>query len=130
MMHTIFVAAPEGTTWPLRGRQVEQRLETRFPGVQVWHKYAPVSRSAYIDFEIDVDGEPRHGSYFDHRHLILRDAEPEAWAGTIAWFLGLLPPGAHAVAMVESNPDEIRPIPAAVTVQQIADLLDGLANDH
>ncbi|MGX4735076.1 hypothetical protein [Kitasatospora griseola] len=42
----------------------------------------------------------------------------------------LLPLGTHAVVMVESNPDEIRPVPAAATTQQITDLLDGLANDR
>ncbi|MFJ5927653.1 hypothetical protein ACIQF6_34165 [Kitasatospora sp. NPDC092948] len=128
-MNAIYIAAPEGTTWPLSGQDVERRLETRFPDVQTWHKYAPVSRSAYIDFEIDIDGERRHGSYFDHRHLILRDAEPQFWADTVAWFLGLLPPGTNAVAMVESNPDEIRPVPAAATTRQIADLLDSLASE-
>ncbi|MFJ8443399.1 hypothetical protein [Kitasatospora griseola] len=129
MPDTIFVAAPEGTTWPLSGQDVERLLEARFPGVRIWHRYAPVSRSGYLDFEITVDGEPRHGSYVDHRHLILRDAEPGFWADDIAWFLGLLPPGTYAVAMVESNPDETRSIPAAATAQHIADLLDGLAND-
>ncbi|MFF0390495.1 hypothetical protein ACFYS8_17660 [Kitasatospora sp. NPDC004615] len=128
-MNAIYIAAPEGITWPLSGQDVERHLETRFPDVQIWHKYAPVSRSAYLDFEIDIDGEPRHGSYFDHRHLILRDAEPGFWADTIAWFLGLLPPGTNAVAMVESNPDEIRPVPAVATIRQITDLLDGLASD-
>ncbi|MFJ1796573.1 hypothetical protein [Kitasatospora griseola] len=128
-MDAIYIAAPEGTTWPLAGQDIERLLEARFPDVRIQHKYAPVSRANYTDFEMTVDGEVRHGSYFDHRHLILRDGTPELWADDIVWFLGLLPPGTPAVAMVESNPDTIPAIPPAATVHEIRELLDGLLAD-
>ncbi|MFF4802385.1 hypothetical protein ACFY1U_28940 [Streptomyces sp. NPDC001351] len=35
-------------------------------------------------------------------HLILSDGDPEFWADTIVWFLGLLPADADAVADVAS----------------------------
>ncbi|MFJ4676971.1 hypothetical protein [Kitasatospora sp. NPDC088783] len=126
MQDAIFVAAPEGTSWPLSVHDVEQQLQTRFPGIRTWHKYAPVSRCDYVDFEITADGEARHGSYFDRRHLILRDGTPEFWADTIAWLLALLPAATPAIAMVESNPDVMPPIPAGASTQQITDLLDSL----
>ncbi len=128
MQDAIFVAAPEGMSWPLVRHDVEHHLATRFPDVQTWHKCAPVSRADYVDFEVTIDGEPRHGTYFDHRHLILRDGTPEFWADTIAWFLGLLPPGTPAVAMVESN-EGIVPIPAAVSPRQITILFDELLGE-
>ncbi|MFG2825317.1 hypothetical protein ACGFX4_38550 [Kitasatospora sp. NPDC048365] len=125
MQNAIFVAATPGTTWPLTYQDVERHLEARFPDVRCRHKFAPVSRMEYLDFELTLDDMTRHGSYFDRSHLILRDGSPEFWAATIVWFLGLLPAGAPAVAMVESNPDTAT-VPPGAGPQDIQQLLDTL----
>lgn len=127
MQDAIFVAAAPGTTWPLTYQDVERHLEARFPGAQCSHKFAPVSRTEYLDFEMVLDDMSRHGSYFDRSHLILRDGSPQFWADTIVWFLGLLPAGTPAVAMVESNPEPTA-IPAGAEPQEIQELLDTLIN--
>ncbi|MER7466736.1 hypothetical protein [Streptomyces sp. NPDC097981] len=69
----------------------------------------------------------RHGSYFDHSHLILRGGSPGLWADTIIWFLGLLPAGTPTVTMVETGPDSIS-VPPGAGRQEIQELLDTLLN--
>jgi hypothetical protein len=129
MQGTIFIAAPPGTVWPLSLDHVEQQLRQRFPGVQTFRRHAPVAGTDYCDFQLTVDGLVRVGSYFGDGTLILNDGSSRDWADTIVWFLGLLPPGTPAVAMIEENPDEIVPVPAAATVNEVEALLDGLAGE-
>ncbi|QUQ66151.1 hypothetical protein [Kutzneria sp. CA-103260] len=127
MQGTIFIAAPPGTTWPLSLDDVEQQLRQRLPGVRTFHRHAAVSNTDYIDFQVTVDGLLSISSYFAGGTLILRDGSAADWADTIEWFLGLLPPGTPAVAMIEENPDEIVPVPLDATAAAIEALLDALA---
>jgi hypothetical protein len=125
----IFIAAPPGIEWPLTMESLSQRLEEQLPGVQIFPpKQGAASGKRYLPFEVTLDGQVRHATYFDRSHLILNDGPPALWAGTIIWFLALLPPGMPAVAMVENNPEEVVPIPAAADAEAIHALLDGLAN--
>ncbi|MFC0430516.1 hypothetical protein [Kutzneria buriramensis] len=129
MQGTIFVAAPPGTTWPLTLDGVERQLRQQFPDVMIFRRHAAVSDTDYLDFQVTVDGLARVSSYFDDGKLILNDGSSADWADTIVWFLGLLPAGTPAVAMIEDNPDEIVPIPAGATGHVVEALLDGLAGE-
>ncbi|MFF4751471.1 hypothetical protein ACWD5R_05530 [Streptomyces sp. NPDC002514] len=80
-----------------------------------------------LDFQLDLEGMTRTVSYYDHSNLILGDGDPEFWADTIVWFLGLLPADADAVAMVEVNPEHTAPIPPRADAETIHALLEGLA---
>ncbi|MFJ5234853.1 hypothetical protein ACIQBJ_33820 [Kitasatospora sp. NPDC088391] len=125
MQDAILISAAPGTVLPLSLDDAALHLQACFPGVRYWRKHAPVSRTDHLDFETTLDGMTRHGSYFDRSHLVLRDGAPALWAGTIAWFLALLPSGTPTVAMVESNPGTLR-IPPGADAQEITDLLTGL----
>jgi hypothetical protein len=129
MQGTIFIAAPPGTRWPLTLDGVERQLRQRFPDVATFRRHAAVSDTDYIDFQVTVDGLVRVSSYFDDGKLILNDGSSADWADTIVWFLGLLPPGTPAMAMIEENPDDIAPVPPAATAAAIEALLDGLAGE-
>lgn len=126
MHDAIYIAAPPGTTWPLDLDTLDQRLQEYLPDLRAYLKHAPVTDKDYLDFETTLAGEPRHGTYFDRSHLILRDGPPAFWAATIAWFLSLLPQDTQAVAMLEANPEHLAPIPTAATAEQIQDLLETL----
>ncbi|MGW3124575.1 hypothetical protein ACWDBW_47050 [Streptomyces sp. NPDC001107] len=125
MQDGIFIAAPPGTDWPLTMEEFEARIRERCPDVLCTSKHAVIGDEDYLAFEADIDDERRHGSYFDHAQLILRDAPPAFWADTIVWFLSLLPAGTPAVAMVETNPD-IAPVPPGASADEIRNLLEGL----
>jgi hypothetical protein len=127
MMTTIFVAAPGPRTWPLTLEQFAARLGERWPQAGIFAHHAPVSDEDYLDFQVDLEGMTRTGSYYDRSNLILGDGDPEFWADTIVWFLGLLPADAEAVAMVEVNPEHTAPIPPGADAETIRALLDGLA---
>jgi hypothetical protein len=60
--------------------------------------------------------------------LILCDGPPELWADTIVWFLSQLPSDAAVVAMVESSPEQIAPVPRTADPAAVRDLLDQLAH--
>jgi hypothetical protein len=122
----IYIAAPPGTHWPLDLDTLDLRLQERFPDLRAFLKHAPVRDQDYLDFQTTLEGLPRHGTYFDRTHLILRDAPASLWAETIAWFLSLLPPDAEAVAMLETNPEHTAPMPRTATPEQITALLDEL----
>jgi hypothetical protein len=123
----IFIAAPPKTEWPLTMDTLGQRLPEQFPQVQVFPpQQGAASGKHYIPFEVTLDGEVRHGTFFDRSHLILNDGPPALWADTIAWFLRLLPPGTPAVAMVEVNPEQVVAIPPAADAAAIRALLDEL----
>lgn len=126
MMTTIFVAAPEPGTWPLTLDQFEARLQERWPEAETFAHHAPISDQDYLDFQVDLDGMTRTASYYDRSTLILGDGDPEFWADTIVWFLGLLPTHAQSVAMVEVNPEHTAPIPPGATAEDIRNLLDAL----
>ncbi|MFD4394195.1 hypothetical protein [Kitasatospora sp. NPDC058478] len=125
-MDTIYIGAAPGTTWPITPEEAGDHLLGRFPDMESWHKHAPVSEKDYIDFDVELDGTTRQCSYFEHGQLILRDGDATLWADTIAWFLSLLPADARAVAMVASNPDNVRVIPPHSSVQDIEELLQSL----
>jgi hypothetical protein len=122
----IYIAAPPGTTWPLDLDALDQRLQERFPDLRAFLKHAPVRDQHYLDFQTTLEGLPRHGSYFDRTHLILRDGPPQLWADTIAWFLSLLPEDAEAVAMLETNPEHLAALPRTASAEQISVLLEEL----
>ncbi|MDH6120272.1 hypothetical protein ABH930_005828 [Kitasatospora sp. GAS204A] len=128
-MDGIFVAAPPGAAWQLSRDEFQAHLRQRFPQARCYEKQEPITRQDYLGFYVELDNTERHGSYFEHRNLVLEDALPGEWADTIAWFLGLLPADAPVVAVLESNPETMAPVPARADTQTIRDLLDALAED-
>lgn len=129
MQDAIFIAAPPGTSWPLDMQTLGLRLRDQLPDVHVSApRQAGSSGEDYIDFQATVDGQLRTGSYFDRATLILRDGPPELWADTIVWFLAQLSGGATAVAMVESNPEQVAPVPPTATAAEVRALLEQLAD--
>jgi hypothetical protein len=129
MYTTIHIAAPEGTRWPLDMTTFSRRLGERLPGVNVHTpKRTAVGDADYVPFESEIDGETRHGLYADGTQLILEDGTPEFWSATIVWFLGLLPAGSGAVALVDVNPEEIAPIPSGADAEAVEEVLNRLAD--
>lgn len=129
MQDSIFIAAPQGTSWPLALETFGTRFEQQWPEARIFPpERGGASNEDYINFQVTLDGQLRTGSYFDRSTLILRDGPPQVWAETITWFLRLLPAGTPAVAMCESNPEEVRPIPANSDTETIRRLLEALAN--
>lgn len=126
MNDAIFIAAPPGTSWPLDLDTLDRRLQERFADVRASLKHAPVRDQDYLEFQTTIDGLPRHGSYFDRTHLILRDGPPALWADTVAWFLSLLPLDAEAVVMLETNPEHVAPLSRTAVPDQITALLEEL----
>jgi hypothetical protein len=122
----IYIAAPPGTTWPLDLDTADQRLQEHFPDLRARLKHAPLAGKDYLEFETTLAGEPRHASYFDRSHLILRDGPPAFWAETIAWFLTLMPEDTAAIAMLETNPEHLAPLPPRPTAEQVLELLETL----
>jgi hypothetical protein len=121
----IYIAAPEGTSWPLDLDTAEARLRDRFPDIVTSRRTAPASGQDVLSFDVTIEGTPRHGIYVDGGNLTLSDGTPADWADTISWFLSLLPAGTPAFVMTEQNPRPT-PIPAATSADSIRDLLDGL----
>ncbi|MFE9427724.1 hypothetical protein ACFYNO_32700 [Kitasatospora sp. NPDC006697] len=118
-MDRVLIAAAPGTTWPLRREEFHASLVERFPEARCYEKHEPVNRVDYLGFYVDLDGTERHGNYFEGSHLTLEDAEPQEWAPTIEWFLTLLPVAAPVVAVLESNPDALAPLPPRATAEEI-----------
>ncbi len=125
MSDAIFIAAPPNTTWPLDLTDFEGSLQTHWSDVHVTPRHAPATNEDYLAFELDLEGERRHGAYFDHRYLLLEDGTPALWADTIAWFLGLLPTDAQVVCMTEAVPQPI-PMPRQASADQVIAVLDSL----
>ncbi|MFF2123445.1 hypothetical protein ACFVXH_39575 [Kitasatospora sp. NPDC058184] len=125
-MDTIHLAAAPGTTWALAPQDAEDHLRARFPDLRAWQEQAPASGKDYVTFQVDLDGASRRGSYFARGHLILDDGDADLWADTAAWFLGLLPADARAIAMIESNPDSVRTIPPGADAAQVREILRSL----
>jgi hypothetical protein len=125
MQDGIFIAAPPGADWPLTIEDFEVRILERYPDALCTAKHEAIGDEDYLAFEVDIEGERRHGSYFDRAQFILRDAPPAFWADTIVWFLSLLPAGTPAVAMIETNPD-IVPVPPGASADEIRNLLEAL----
>jgi hypothetical protein len=121
----IYLAAPEGTSWPLDLDTAEARLRERFPDAVIGRDHAPVSGKDYVDFDVSVGGDLRRGIYVDGFNLTLYDGTPADWADTIAWFLSLLPEGTRVIAMTEHN-FQPTPIPAGTSPEGIRDLLDNM----
>ncbi|MEU1475816.1 hypothetical protein ACFYZ8_01320 [Streptomyces sp. NPDC001668] len=122
MQDAIFIAAPPGTSWPLTVEEFETRILDRYAEAMCTLEQ-PGRGQDCLAFEVDLDDERRHGLHFDRSYLVLKDAPPVFWADTVVWFLGLLPPGAPAVAMVETNPDT-PPIPPGATAEDVRALLN------
>lgn len=127
MLDTFFVSAPEGASWPLDIDTAQQRLQERFPGMHGWIRHAPVLARDYLDFDVQIDGDSRAGAYYAGGPLILKDGDERDWAATIAWFLSLLPPGTRAVAMRESNPEQITALPTDPSAARIQQTFESLA---
>lgn len=124
----LYLGAPEGQAWPLSIEQVEPRLRERFPDSAILRKTSLVTRKTRLSFTIPFpDGNRRHGIYIDHDNLALSDGEVADWADTIAWFLGLLPPGTPCVAMRGEGP-VFTPLPAQIrTSDDVIAFFDALA---
>lgn len=125
-MDGVFIAAAPGTTWPLSRDEFRDSLLERFPGARYFDKIEPITRQDYLSFYVELDGTERHGDYFEHSNLSLEDAEPGEWAETIEWFLTLLPVAAPVVAVLESNPDALAPLPARADAGEIRAALEEL----
>jgi hypothetical protein len=110
MRDGIFIAAAPGSTWPLSLDSFAARLRARWADVVTVARHAAATNQDYLAFEVDLEGERRHGSFFDGRYLVLEDGTPSFWADTMAWFLSLLPVDASVVCMTESVPE---PVPLA-----------------
>lgn len=122
MTDSIFVAAAPPTTWPLDLASVDSQLRARWPEVGTAVRHAPATSEDYLAFELDLDGERRHGAYFDHKYLLLEDGTPTFWADTIVWFLTLLPGDAQVVCMTEAVPEPI-PMPRHADADQVISVL-------
>lgn len=125
MSDAIFIAAPPNTTGPLDLAGFERELRARWSEVHTAARQAPATNEDYLAFELDLDGEGRHGAYFDHRYLLLEDGTPAFWADSIAWFLSLLPIDAQVVCMAESAPQPT-PMPRQADPGQITTVLESL----
>jgi hypothetical protein len=125
---SLFIAAPQGARWPLTLDEVEAHLRQRFPDAVITRETMATSGEPYLDFHVRLaDGTPRQGVYVERGNLVLSDGLPADWAETIAWFLGLLPPGTPTVVMVEDNPVPV-PLPEATTTPEaIQELLENLS---
>ena len=77
MADSIFVAAAPATTWLLDMAGLASQLRTRWPEVHTSTWHSPATDENYLAFELDLDGECRHGAYFDHRYLLLEDGTPK-----------------------------------------------------
>jgi hypothetical protein len=123
MTDSIFVAAAPPTTWPLDLAGLDSQLRARWPEVHTAVRHAPATSEDYLAFEVDLDGERRHGAYFDHKYLLLEDGTPKFWADTIVWFLALLPGDAQVVGMTEAVPEPI-PMPRHADADQVISVLE------
>ncbi|MBB5159086.1 hypothetical protein [Saccharopolyspora phatthalungensis] len=126
MQDGIFIAAPQGHPWEVSLDQVEGWLRERFPQALIFRERTRSSRVEYLDFECAIEGETRHGAFFERSHLLLNDGSPSFWADFIVWFLGRLPTGSQAVGMLEAVP-EPRPLPTDATPDQVIAFFDDLA---
>lgn len=125
MADSIFVAAAPATTWPLDMAGLASQLRTRWPEVHTSTWHSPATDENYLAFELDLDGECRHGAYFDHRYLLLEDGTPKFWVETITWFLSLLPGDAQVVCMTEAVPEPIL-MPRHAGADQVVSVLASL----
>ncbi|MEU4587077.1 hypothetical protein AB0F92_34295 [Kitasatospora aureofaciens] len=125
-MDTIHLGAAPGTTWALSPLEAEDHLRARFPDLQAGQEHSPTTGKNYVSFYVELAGESRHGAYFERGHLVLDDGDADLWADTAAWFLGLLPADARAVAMIESSPDSVRTIPPGADTAQVREILQSL----
>jgi hypothetical protein len=125
MADSLFVAAAPPTGWPLDLAGLESQLRTRWPEAHTAVRHSPATDEDYLAFEIDLDGERRHGAYFDHKYLLLEDGTPRFWADTIVWFLALLPRDAQIVCMTEGVPEPI-PMPRYADADQVTSVLESL----
>jgi hypothetical protein len=114
--------------WPLGAATLTSRLRERVPGVRVTDpKQENLGSDTYISFEFPLHDEVRHANYIEGSQLSLHDGSPADWAETISWFLGLLPSGTPAIALVEANPEGMATILAGADAAAIEALLDRLA---
>jgi len=127
MWDKLYIAATEGTSWPLDLDTAEAQLRERFPDAVIGRQTGASSGQTYVSFDADVNGMMRHGIYVEGGNLTLSDGEPADWAETIAWFLSLLPSGTPVVALAERNPNLVT-VPANASADEITQLLDGLAH--
>jgi hypothetical protein len=123
---TLYVAAPEGHSWPISLDAAAVHLRNHWPDAHVSRQVSAVTGKPYLSFDVVVDGMARRGTYSEHPHcLTLSDGRPGDWAETIVWFLSLLPKGAQATAMADGD-FRLVPIPPDASVQEITQLYERL----
>src|SRR5215813_7695882 len=118
MWDKLYVAAPEGTAWPLDLDTAEAKLRERFPEAVTARQTARASGQDYLSFDVPIEGMMRHGIYVEGGNLTLSDGAPADWAETVAWFLSLLPAGTPAIALPEHN-QQLTPVTPGATPDRI-----------
>jgi hypothetical protein len=119
MSGTLYFGPGPGASWPLTIAAVEAALQQRFPSARFVHRTMPTNQQPYLRFELDPgDGELRKGTFGSNGVLSLSDGTPEVWAGTIAWYLSLLPPATSVYAFVEESSTDPSPVPETVTAPE------------
>jgi hypothetical protein len=125
MWDKLYVAAPDGTAWPLDLDTAEAKLRERFPEAVTSRQTARASGQDYLSFDVPIEGMMRHGIYVEGGNLTLSDGAPADWAETVSWFLSLLPAGTPAVALTEHN-QQLTPVAPGAPPERIRDLFEGL----
>jgi hypothetical protein len=121
---TLYLAAPEGKSWPIDLEAAEGHFRHRWPDAYMSRQVSAVTGQPYLTFDL-VNG--LRGIYSAHTHcLSLSEGSPEDWAETIVWFLSLLPKGVPVVAMADGD-FRLVPVGPAASVPEIKELYERLA---
>jgi hypothetical protein len=122
----LYLVAPEGQLWPIDLNAAEAHFRRHWPEVHVDRQISKVTGLPYLSFDVVIDGMDRYGTYSEHPHcLTLSQGSARDWAGTIAWFLSVLPEGVPAMAMADGD-FRLVPVPAGASVQEITELYERL----
>jgi len=127
----IFIAAQEGTEWPLTLNEFSDHLCKRWPDVRLLTHHSPVTNKDYLSFQVRrphsiyADHFPLYGCYFVNQHLALEEGTIEEWADTIAWFLTLLPEDSPTVCLLEAVFIPT-PLPNTSSPEEVAAILNEL----
>jgi len=124
-MGKLYVASPEGRSWPIDLDSAESSMRDRWPDGHFSRPISTITGTPYLTFDVNVAGVPRYGTYAGGECLTLSAGSPQVWASTIVWFLGLLPEGEPALALAEDN-RELAPIPAGASIDDIVELYERL----
>jgi hypothetical protein len=119
------VVAPKGQPWPVDLAAAEARLRQHWPSAHITREVGRVIQTAYLSFDVEINGRSRWGILEPTQYLSLREGSPADWAETIAWFVNQLPPGSAALAYVGENPDPA-PIPPGSSADELRALYERL----